>query len=349
MVECVFTIDYEIYGNGTGSLKELIYDPTEKLIRLFRKWDVRFVPYVEVAELDVIGTETTDETVRAIERQIRELHRDGFELGLHLHPQWYNARYTEGYWQLDHDEYNLCTLPKERIESIITRALEYLRRIVVEPDFIPVSFRAGNWLFQPTKTAAEVLSSKGIRVDSSVFKGGFQRKRQLDYRRALKNGACWRFGSDVNVPDSRGSMVEVPIHSEMVPFWRMFTLKRVALQNKAATSLQIPNQKLRRWRDFIRFRYPLKFDFCRMTLSELISMTDRLIRRDKSDPATCRPLVAIGHTKDLVDLETVERFLEYLQTNKIRVSTFAQLLPRLGLGLEKERQAFAHSAVQTPV
>ena len=86
-----------------------------------------------------------------------------------------------------------------------------------------------------------------------------------------------------------------------------------------------------------------------MTLSELTSMTDRLIRRDKSDPATCRPFVAIGHTKALVDLETVERFLDYLQTNKIRVSTFAQLLPRLGLGLEKEWQAFARGAVQAPV
>jgi len=347
VIECVFTIDYEIYGNGTGSLKELIYDPTEKLIQLFRKWDVRFVPFVEVAELDVIGK--TDETVRAIEQQIRELHRDGFELGLHLHPQWYNARYTEGNWELDHDEYNLCMLSKERIESIITRALEYLRRVVGEPDFVPVSFRAGNWLFQPTKAIAEVLSNRGIRVDSSVFKGGFQRKRQLDYRRALKNGFYWRFGSDVNVPDARGSMVEIPIHSEMVPFWKMFTMKRVVLQNKAAASLQIPNQKLGRWRDFVRLRYPLKFDFCRMTLPELRSMTDRLIRRDKSDPATCRPFVAIGHTKDLVDLETVERFLEYLHANKIRVSTFAQLLPRLGLGLEKERGAWARGGVQTPV
>ena len=35
MIECIFTIDYEIYGNGQGSLKELVYDPMERLLAIF--------------------------------------------------------------------------------------------------------------------------------------------------------------------------------------------------------------------------------------------------------------------------------------------------------------------------
>ena len=27
MIECIFTIDYEIYGNGEGSLQQLVYEP----------------------------------------------------------------------------------------------------------------------------------------------------------------------------------------------------------------------------------------------------------------------------------------------------------------------------------
>ena len=30
MIECIFTLDYEIYGDGTGSLNELVYEPTDR-------------------------------------------------------------------------------------------------------------------------------------------------------------------------------------------------------------------------------------------------------------------------------------------------------------------------------
>jgi len=45
MIECIFTIDYEIYGNGEGSLKEHVYKPAEKLMAIFRERNVRFVSF----------------------------------------------------------------------------------------------------------------------------------------------------------------------------------------------------------------------------------------------------------------------------------------------------------------
>ena len=49
MIECIFTIDYEIYGNGTGALRDLVYQPARQLSELFRKWNGHFVNFVEVA------------------------------------------------------------------------------------------------------------------------------------------------------------------------------------------------------------------------------------------------------------------------------------------------------------
>src|SRR4051812_4633060 len=40
MIECIFTIDYEIYGNGTGSLRDLVLEPAARLADLFRLHDV---------------------------------------------------------------------------------------------------------------------------------------------------------------------------------------------------------------------------------------------------------------------------------------------------------------------
>jgi hypothetical protein len=322
MIECIFTIDYEIYGNGEGSLRGLVLEPAEKLMTLFRKHNARFVVFVEAAELEIIGSERADLAIDQVEQQIREFQEEGFEIGLHLHPQWYNARYGKGSWQLDYGEYNLCRLSPDRIDQIIDRSIAFLRKVLGAPGYNPLSFRAGNWLLQPTGAAARSLAAHGIKVDSSVFKGGLQHQHDLDYRKSHKNGYYWAFSEDVNGPDPRGILLEIPTFTKMVPMWKMFTAKRIGLQQKISAKTQQPQKRLARLRDFSRFRHPMKLDFCRLTAEEMIRMFDQEMEKDRRNPALFRPIVAIGHTKDLVDLETVESFLSYLRGKGVPVSTF---------------------------
>jgi len=325
MIDCVFTIDYEIYGNGDGSLSKLVYEPTRRLVGIFENVGARFVCFVEAAELQTIQRFHADAAIHNVRYQLRELYHQGFEIGLHLHPQWSNASFRNGQWFLDYSEYNLCVLPRERIEQMIVGAIDYLRDVLALPDFKPLAYRAGNWLFQPTRPAANVLVERGIKIDSSVFKGGLQHRHCLDYRQAGRNGPFWSFKDDVNVPDPSGALLEIPIYAEMVPFWQMVTKKRLGLQKRSLSSGRGMREKFDRIRDLIRLQQPLKFDFCRMTLHELISMTDRVIACDKKQPELYRPIVAIGHSKDLVDLETVNSFLSYLKSKGIAVCTFREI------------------------
>ena len=322
MIECIFTIDYEIYGNGEGSLAELVYEPMAKLMEIFEAHKMKIVIFAEAAELEIIEQHKTDPAIYNIKDQLGELYQKGFEIGLHLHPQWYNAKNANGKWLLDYDEYNICTLSREKITQIIDRSITYLQKMLNVPDYIPFSFRAGNWLFQPTEIVASVLSKKGIKIDSSVFKGGLQHQHHLDYRKAIKNGNYWKFTKDVNVPDLNGIMIELPIYTQMVPFWKMLTGKRVGLQQKLTSSNQTTQTDIKRYLDFLRFRYPLKFDFCRMNLEELIEMTEKIIKNNDRNPSSYCPIVSIGHTKDLVDCETVNSFLCYLEEKRIHVTTF---------------------------
>jgi hypothetical protein len=329
MIECIFTLDYEIYGNGTGSLNELVYEPTERLRLVFEKRGVRFVSFVEVAEFEMIETAGTDAAIGRVKQQVKDMHRSGHEIALHLHPQWYNAHFEQGCWRLDYSEYNLCILSQARIAEIVNRSVTYLGRVIDKPQFSPLSFRAGNWLFQPTRIVARELFRRGMRIDSSVFKGGLQRAHHLDYRPAMRNGYYWPFSSDVNQPDSSGRWLEVPIYTEMVPFWKMPTSKRLGFIKNLGIAGQSTGRKLNRVLDFSRFRHPLKFDFCRMTFEELTSMLDGLIREDRKTPTTYKPIVAIGHTKDLTDTQTIERFLAHLQTQGIGVTTFESIYSKL--------------------
>ena len=329
MIECIFTLDYELYGNGTGSLTELVYEPAKRLREIFQKWNARFVNFVEAAELRQIEICRTDPGIGNVKRQIQEFYREGFEIGLHLHPQWCNAHHEKGKWILDYDEYNLCTLPRPRISQIVGQSLDYLREAVGQSSFTPVSFRAGNWLFQPTETAASVLAENGIQIDSSVFKGGLQHNNTLDYRPALRNGYFWSFGRDVNEPDPTGRWIEVPIYTEMVPFWKMPTSKRLGFTGGVAMNTGSASQKLNRALDLLRLWYPRKLDFCRMTLGELTSTLERIVREDQETPDVYRPIVAIGHTKDLTDPQTVDDFLSILYEKQIAVSTFRTAHPKL--------------------
>ena len=331
MLDCIFTIDYEIYGNGEGSLKDLVYDPTQRLMNLFDSFNKKFVAFVEAVELQQMDRFSSDPAIALVKEQIKDLHRGGFEIGLHIHPQWFRATFRDAAWILDDREYNMCVLGKKRIAEIVNEALSFIRNVLNDPRFTPVSFRAGNWLLQPTEQASIVLADAGIKIDSSVFKGGLQHYRKLDYRQALKNGFYWNFSRDVTTPTLEAPLIEVPIHTKMVPFWKMATKKRVSLQNKAPARGFGTTWKNKwcRLLDLVRPLYPLKFDFCRMTLDEMIGMMDELIRLDRFNPQSYKPIVLIGHSKDLDDFETVQAFLSFLSEKNISISTFNEVEKRV--------------------
>ncbi len=324
MIECVFTLDYEIYGNGEGSLRDLVLDPTRRLAELFQEFGALFVVFAEAVEFARIEEIQSDPDIAGVRAQLRELRRAGHEIALHLHPWWANARYEDGHWRMDWSERNICTLEPGRVETIVSRAIRYLRDSLDDPSFTPVSFRSGLWAMQPTLVVANVLAQHGVQVDSSVFKGGRVDSLGLDYRPALENDVLWRFGRDVNVPDPDGTLWEIPIHTQMVPFWQMLGRKRLKLQNKARNpghDTPLPS----RWRDFLRFRYPRKLDFWRMTYEEMREGIEAVLDEREVRQEERRLIVAIGHSKDFVDSEAIRRFLAFLQERSVSVTTFSRV------------------------
>jgi hypothetical protein len=329
VIECVFTVDYEIYGNGRGSLRELVLDPAEKLEKIFLGHGARFVVFPDVAELEMIEAHAADPAIGSIKAQLSGFLRNGFEVGLHIHPWWYNARREDGAWVLDRSEYNLCAQPAERINAVVDRAIGYLRTVLDTPGFTPLSFRAGHLLFQPTQPLGDILAARGIRVDSSVYKGGLWRQHRLDYRRAPKNAYFWPFGDAVVVPHPEGRLIEIPIFTRLAPIWRLLTSKRVGLQNTGGTAKDLGGKLTSRLSDLMRFRYPHKLDLGQMGSRELVRMVDGIIRDDRKSPMTYRPVVAIVHTKDPVDYDAVDHVLDIVESSGIKIATLADVLRRI--------------------
>jgi len=325
MMEFIFTLDYEIYGNGVGSLRDLVLDPTRRLAELFHEFDAPFVVFAEAAEFARIEKAQSDPDATEVRAQMRELRAAGHEIALHIHPWWSNARYEGGRWHLDWNERNIGMLEPGRVEAIVSGAIRYLRESLADPSFTPLSFRGGLLVMQPTSVIANVLARHGVRVDSSVFKGGRVHGLGLDYRPAIANDRFWRFGSDVNLSDPGGILWEIPIHTQLVPFWQMLGIKRLKLHSKTRKASD-GSPLLHNWRDFVRLRYPRKLDFCRMTFAEMRESTERAFDQHRRHPRERNFVVAIGHSKDLVDSDAVRRFLGFLRERSVPVTTFSRLL-----------------------
>lgn len=327
MIKIILTIDYEIFGNGDGDLKKLIVIPANKLLESLNKYGWKFVNFVEVAELIKFKQQSSIfPAYRLVEEQIEFIYSQNHEIALHLHPQWFNAVYNENKWLLDYSEYNICNLPETKINSYIKESIEYLRNVIGCNDFSPTSFRAGNWLLQPTDKIYNVLLNNNFSIDSSVFKGGKQSSHQLNYMHSLKNGFFWKFKDDVNVSDTNGKLIEIPIYTRQVPFWKMLSTKRKKIFLESEKHSSVVHTKFNKIRDKLRFFYPQKFDISKMTLKELIKSLDYVLKIDLKTPEIMKPIVIIGHTKNLMDFETINKFFAEVNERELKICTFNNVL-----------------------
>ena len=333
MIELIFTIDYELFGNGSGSLKDHVYIPAQRISQLFEKFGYKLVFFIEVAEFIKLNDLKQYQFIDHIERQIRNLKISGHEIGLHIHSWWYNAINKDEKWVLDYNEYNTAILPIQKIEKQIVSAVDYLKRVLKDDLFQPTSFRAGNWLIQPSKNILTVLKNNGIKIDSSVFKKGYNSKLKLDFRRSPKKLPYWNIEDDVLTPQINGSLVEIPIYSEMKPIWCLWKKSK----NKVYAGVMKKNNTFRfqnimdllnSFKNYFRIFYPFKFDFTKMPFVEMKNMLDNIIKNNKNTSKSV-PIVIIGHTKNLPAYEEIEKLLIYIKQQNISVTTFKDIITKL--------------------
>ncbi len=51
MLKVIFTLDYEIHGNGEGSPYELMIEPTNRMLRLFDEYGAKLTIMADIGEI----------------------------------------------------------------------------------------------------------------------------------------------------------------------------------------------------------------------------------------------------------------------------------------------------------
>lgn len=183
----VLTDDWELRGNGRGTVDELQRAPARRLMDLCESLGIRAGFCVEVMQqLAFERHAARDQTIRrgrdTWRRTVDEMLDRGFGVQLHVHPQWHEATLVDDWWKLDR-RWHIVDYPDEQIGEMLDAAVGYLRCLAGTHAI--QCFRAGSWgLGPPSRTALTELGRRGIKLDISVAPGLMYDGEgiRLDYR-----------------------------------------------------------------------------------------------------------------------------------------------------------------------
>jgi len=355
VLQLIFTLDYELHGNGDGCPRELMVEPTERMMAQFERHGARLTILADVAEIlrfkEHAETRGRDDFhYRAIASQLQDAIRRGHDVQLHLHSSWFNARWEDGRWVQDWSEYDFAGLPLERMDGYVRTGKRFLESLLqpVDPGYRCLAFRAANWSMQPSRTAMEVLHKNGFQIESSVFKWG-RRSGLVDFDYAAAPSALrpWRASfDDVCQEDPNSPIWEFPIYAErrsVLAFLSPNRLYRAWLgfrhrlpadgPTREPAAPGAPSRRARRRAPGWLGKHAWKADFNQCTGGQLIRAARRAERLARADGGAPAPFVLIGHSKLFTPANerSLERFLRFAaaRRERFRFATFGEALASL--------------------
>lgn len=335
-IAVVITDDWELRGNGTGSVKKMQCEPTLAVMNVYEHLGIRTTFNIEVLQQLAFESYANVYPWIAEERDlwvfmVKEMVGRGFDIQLHLHPQWIGALYDGNIWHLP-GKWDISTYPKNTIDKAVRDAIDYLESIV--GGFSPASFRGGSWAIgPPAGPLFEILEQAGVQFDCSIVKGIHYNTENLkvDYRNLPS--PYYPYYPDYNDPRRLGTrghgLIEIPTQSvspaELPTHWksilRKLTPRRVARKvrqmkhNRMAAELTVQDPF-----GFLSGRGAHEDYILDIANYEeqgmLNSLLEIVIERGRNAKASgILPLVLQCHSKDLDThrIRVIRRAISYLQ------------------------------------
>lgn len=354
MLRALFTLDYEIHGNGEGCSRRLMVEPTGELLNLLDEYGAKLTIMADAAEIKRFcdykeQTGRDDYHYDLIVAQLQDAIRRGHDVQLHLHTSYFNARHEGGRWVQDWSEYDLSGLSLQRLNEVVRIGKLTLESMLrpADPGYRCIAFRAANWSMSPSRNIVQALVNNGFTIDSSIFKHG--RRAGLvnfDYRLAPSELIPWRVGeNDICTRSETGELLEVPIYCEKRWIGAFITpqrIRRAYLNRRHRVSRAFvgvavgrsvapePGGRMPRLLSWLGSRHAWKADFNQCSGRQLIRALERAERTSRG-VAYDLPFVLIGHSKLFArfNKRSLQPFLAFVSSHPDRFgfTTFTALDP----------------------
>ena len=357
----ILSVDYEIFGNGTGDVRQHVVEPTEAMAAICERHGVPLTVFFEAEEyvaFERAAKELTGDLgynpAAMIREQIRSLAIRGHDVQLHLHPEWHGAEYRSGRWILHPGTRTVDALfetQTETTEYIAQRkgVIEEICREAGRPRAVR-AYRAGAFSAQPGARLLKALAENGILIDSSVVKGLHGSGHPFDYRAAPSAKGPWRVADEVTREDALGQIWEFPIYSVMGRRINQLTWNRL----RAKFSRNVPKDRQKEMISQLGIRptnpwsiwhflwqpIPIKLDYHNLSTAKLLAMIDAAPEAVNGDLDV---LMFIGHTKEHIDNERFNQLVGALtQKQDMKVISLDSLAALVEKKLPESRESRGH-------
>ena len=332
MKSIILTLDYELYGNGTGDVFKHIIEPTEKILSIARKYNARLTFFFEVIEYWKLKEEWekgnnmgyVDDPIKAMERQLQSAYKEGHDIQLHLHPQWIDAKYENGQWTVNLNEWRLGDYKKEgefSLINLLSKGKASIESIIHEIDrnYRCTTLRAGGYNIQPSHEIVKAMKKAGLMIDSSIYPGGKETGSlsNYDYSNISMDLDKWETGSELE-KQGHSQIFEYPIVAfPIIRISKYLNIERIKslLQNKnsakqafeAKTSGNNNKGKFQKIKYFFEKEFQT-WDFCLFSPKMHKKYLSLIEKQDKDI------FVLVGHPKSLVSTRGFEFLLQQTHT-----------------------------------
>ena len=316
MRKILITLDYELFFGKSGSIEKTIIEPTENLLVILDKHNIKASFFVDSGYLIKLkehmqNFEGLKKDYNLITQQIYKLSKEGHDIQLHIHPHWQDSIYDGKKWIFNVNRYKLSDFSISDVNNIIKEYSEVLEQIT---KIKPTTFRAGGWCIQPFDKMKKSLIDVGISIDSTIYLNGKNEtfKKSFDFTSApAKNN--WYFSSDPLVEDKNGCFLEIPISSLRVgPFfyYRFIWMKFFGGKNHKSIGdgFAIPNS----WKQNLALLLWPSFTVASID-GYKASLLNKLAKKHK------KQLVLIGHPKSFTpfSLNAIDAFINKFKKESI--------------------------------
>lgn len=340
LMNIILSIDYEIFGDGSGCMNSCMVKPLNNMISLCSQYDALLSIFAETMEIQALQNSKLHKTeTDLVCQQLQDASKSGHDVQLHLHPQWQGASFSNGQLNpLNAEKWRFANLNKDEQIQLIKEGKAWLEKLIspVCTDYQCVAFRAGGWCIQPSHSIVESLHKTGIAIDSTVAPGA-KNNSEADWFNFSKAPelAHWKIDGDVLEPALNG-IYELPITTSKIGFFNHLGIILDRMTNdvpphgcKGSYSIPGVNESglLSKFKKLSNLGNVM-LDISTMPANALIKITENWQRKFPDDPDLTA--VAIGHTKNFSTRSALEfeKYLDWAAQQNHQFITYQQWLKK---------------------
>lgn len=372
-IHLALTHDWELRGDGSGDIEEIQFAPLRKLLEVYAKFGARTTILPDVMQqMAFRRCENKHGELKPLsdswDEHAREAFRQGHDIQLHLHPQWRNAGYGNGVWQLSGD-WSILNYDPDPACEMLAEGKQYLESLFrpIDADYQCIAFRAGALAAAPSVHLFKSLAELGMQLDVSIAGGLFVHNHnlQLDYRNCEETFLpFYPMMEDARrVSNKPEPVVCVPLNhfygTRRTVGRQNLTLAWQELRRRSSRSGPVESpgtpaspstpQSSRVGLAFEKLIVPavrrkhFVSDTGRLNYPLMREMLSSIRQRAQASGLAQVPVVLTNHPKDIRDLPAIERFVEEAsQAKDIRFITLSELAGKLRSGEFEVRTRLSH-------